>query len=224
VERGIYRPVTKLTLDLIERARDQFRQALGDAGKEPVVVAEMTLRNLLSENRVDHADFLARVDILGALGFTVMVSNYSRHYRLAAHLRQYTSEPVVFALGIPALRKLFDEDYYTDLDGGILESFGRLFKSGVQLYIYPTQGRDGGPMITADTVELEPHLRHLYAHLYERGLIRPIGNVTGDYLHITPGEVLEQLQHGDPAWEKACPPRVVELIRKRGYFGCPKQV
>ena len=30
---------------------------------------EMTLENLLSEGQLNHADFLARVDILGAAGY-----------------------------------------------------------------------------------------------------------------------------------------------------------
>jgi hypothetical protein len=224
VERGSYRPVTKLTLDLIERACDQFREALRSTGMEPVVLAEMTMRNLVSDNRIDHADFLARVDILGALGFNVMVSNYARHYRLAAHLRQYTAEPVVFAMGVPGLKGLFDEEYYTDLDGGILEAFGRLFKSGVQLYIYPTLELQGNGLITAETVEMEPRLRHLYAHLRNGGLIRSISNVSDKYLRISASEVLANIQAGDPAWVEACPGIVAEMIRDRGYFGCPKRV
>jgi len=37
---------------------------------------EMTLENLLAEGQLNHADFLARVDILGALGRTVIISKF----------------------------------------------------------------------------------------------------------------------------------------------------
>jgi hypothetical protein len=223
VERGSYRPVTKLTLDLIERARDQFCDVLRGTGSEPVVVAEMTMRNLVADNRIDHADFLARVDILSALGFNVMVSNYARHYRLAAHLRQYTAEPVVFAMGVPGLKELFHEEYYVDLDGGILEAFGRLFKSGVQLHVYPTRDPNGGGLITADTLEVDPRLRHLYAHLHKGGLIRSIANVSGEHLHISAADVLAKIRAGDRSWVDACPSIVAQLIQDRGYFGCPRR-
>ena len=42
-------------------------------------------------------------------------------------------------MGVPTLRELFDEKYYADLDGGILESFGRLFKNDLKIYVYPQQ-------------------------------------------------------------------------------------
>ena len=50
--------------------------------KDLVVLMEMTLENLLSEGELNHADFLARVDILGALGRTVLISKFGEYYRL----------------------------------------------------------------------------------------------------------------------------------------------
>src|SRR6266446_1091668 len=46
VERGSFRPATKLTLDLLDRAREQFLREPGVRGQQPVVLAEMTLRSL----------------------------------------------------------------------------------------------------------------------------------------------------------------------------------
>src|SRR5688500_2505554 len=48
VERGSFRPATKLTLDLLERALVRFLRepAVRDSKQRPVVLAEMTLRNL----------------------------------------------------------------------------------------------------------------------------------------------------------------------------------
>jgi hypothetical protein len=41
------------------------------------------------------------------------------------------------AMGINNLLEIFNEKYYENLEGGILESFGRLFRNSVKLYIYP---------------------------------------------------------------------------------------
>src|SRR5262249_34377979 len=68
VERGSFRPATKLTLDLLNRALDQFLQESSVQGQRPVVLAEMTLRSLTATRDVSHTDFLARAAILGALG------------------------------------------------------------------------------------------------------------------------------------------------------------
>ena len=56
VERGSFRPVTKLTLDLLERRAEQFLAGAGRAGQAPVVLAEMTLRSLRA-GESDHARF-----------------------------------------------------------------------------------------------------------------------------------------------------------------------
>src|SRR6266436_192617 len=75
VERGTFRPVTLVSLDVLERARDRFLQEPGVQGSEPIVLAEMTLRRLQADNQpdhIDHVDFLARADILCGLGFDVL--------------------------------------------------------------------------------------------------------------------------------------------------------
>ena len=40
-------------------------------------------------------------------------------------------------MGVPSLVEMFDESNYADLAGGILESFGRLFKNELKLFVYP---------------------------------------------------------------------------------------
>ncbi len=35
------------------------------------------MNNLLAEGAIDEQDFLSRVDMLGHIGFTVLISNYS---------------------------------------------------------------------------------------------------------------------------------------------------
>src|SRR6185295_16937310 len=74
VERGRFRPLTNLTLDIIEKAEKQFLEDPELAGAEPVILTEMTLRDLGGAGPVEHSDFLSRVDTLRALDKTVLVS------------------------------------------------------------------------------------------------------------------------------------------------------
>src|SRR5436309_680620 len=71
IERGSFRPVTYATNDMLDGARRVFLKHCDCSEDEMVVLMEMTLENLLADGQVDHADFLARVDILRALGRTV---------------------------------------------------------------------------------------------------------------------------------------------------------
>jgi hypothetical protein len=218
VERGSFRPVNLLNLDMLHCARRRLEAELAVRDQPIAEVMEMTLRNLLSTGEIDHADFLARVDLLGALGKTVMISNYARFYPLAAHLSRCTKKMIAIAMGVPTLKEIFNEKYYADLEGGILESFGRLFKSAVKLYIYPWIDEYGN-LTTADTLRVAPHLHHLYAYLQENQGIESLEGYDSSLLPIHSQEILHLIQSGDPAWEAAVPPPVAQLIKARHYYG-----
>src|SRR5205814_5377360 len=103
-----------------------------------VELMELTMSNLREEvGEINRAVFLARADMLAASGKIVLISDYFEYYRLAAYLGHHTKKRIAVTMGAASLRDLFDEKYYTKLEGGILESFGRLFKNDLRLYIYP---------------------------------------------------------------------------------------
>ncbi len=219
VERGSFRPVTNVTIDMLECAQGQFVQEPKVQGEEVVVLMEMTMKNLTTEGGIDHKDFLARVDVLGALGKTVLISNYGEYYRLAAHLFRYTKKMVGFVMGVPSLREIFEEKYYTSLDGGILESFGRLFKNDLKLYVYPLREKRNGALITAQNLQVATNLTHLYAHLLENRFIAPLRGYDPDCLSIFSRDVLAKIQSGAVGWEKQVPSQVAAIIKERRLFG-----
>src|SRR5262249_34898208 len=165
---------TKLTLDLLQRAREQFLQEPSVRGQQPVVLAEMTLHSLTPEPNVVYTDFLARADILRALGFDVLVSRFGPYYQLVDYLAGCTDGMIGLAVGLPAFRQVADEKYFTDLPGGVLESVGRLFKRAVKMYVYPTRDRDTGQIHTLDQAPIPPPWPHLRALLLAIGRIEPI--------------------------------------------------
>jgi hypothetical protein len=220
IERGSFRPVTNVTYDMLMRSLAQMRSESDPEGLEPVVLAEMTLRHLEATGpAIDHRDFLERVDTLGALGLTVMVSNYTRFYNMAGYLRRYTRNRIGMVLGVPTLAQLFEERFYRDLDGGLLEAMGLLFKGSLVLYVYPWKNNRTGEVVTADTFRVPSHLQYLYDYLLATGHITPIRDVEAVDKPILPGEVLALIQSRDPAWEATVPARVVELIKARRLFG-----
>jgi hypothetical protein len=219
VERGSFRPATKLTLDLLERAREQFMAEPDVAAAVPVVLAEMTLRNLLSGNEVDHSDFLARAEILMALGIDVLISRFQPYYQLADYLAAYTDRLIGLAVGLPSVRQMSDEKYYQELPGGVLESMGRLFKRSVKMYVYPTRDPQSGEVRTVENNPIEPPWHHMRDLLLEIGRIEPIRNFDASCLSIRTPEVLARIQRGDPSWENMVRPSVAELIKAKRLFG-----
>lgn len=220
VVRGSFRPATKLTLDLLNQACERFLQEPSVRGQQPVVLAEMTLRSLSPEPEVDHADFLARADILRALGFDVLISRFGPYYQLADYLADYTDGLIGLAVGLPTFREIADEKYFADLPGGVLESVGRLFKRSVKMYVYPTRDRITGEIQSLERALMLPPWHHLHALLLEIGRIEALSTSDESYLSIRTPEVLAQIQKGDAQWEQMVPPAVAEIIRAENLFGC----
>jgi hypothetical protein len=179
----------------------------------------MTLENLLADGRVDHADFLARVDILGALGRTVLISKFREYYRLAGYLFRYTNRAIGLVMGVPSLIEILNEKYYTKLEGGILEALGRMFKGGLKLYVYPMVDNVTEEIVTATQVKVAPNLRSLFQYLIDNQYVQEITDYHPEYLRIHPPDVLAKLHSGDSRWEQMVPPEVAHIIKKREFFG-----
>jgi hypothetical protein len=224
VERGSFRPVTKLTLDLLEGALEQFLEEPAVKGQEPVVLMEMTLRNLTDGSRadgsrVDHADFLARADLLGLLGHDVLISRFEQFYQLAEYLSSYTDRQIGIAVGLPSIREIAEENYYKNLGGGMLESTGRLFQRAVKMYAYPILDPATGRVVTIETMQVMAVWRHLRDFLLESGHLVPIKRYDERLLTIFTKDVLARIQSGDAAWEEMVPPAVASIIKAKRLFG-----
>jgi nicotinamide mononucleotide adenylyltransferase len=122
-------------------------------------------------------------------------------------------------MGASSLRDLFDEQYYTKLEGGILESFGRLFKNDLRLYIYPLLDQAAGTLITVENLEVAAGLRKLYGYLVDSGFIKQLENINRAYLPIFSRDALRKIRAGDPSWETMVPEEVAEVIKRRRFLG-----
>src|SRR6266446_5183213 len=175
VERGSFRPATKLTLDLLNRALEQFLLEPSVRGQQPVVLAE--------------------------------------------YLAGYSDGLIGIAVGLPTVRQVADEKYYTGLPGGVLESAGRLFKRSVKMYVYPTRDPVSGQIQTLEQGPVSPPWHHLRDILLEIGRVEPIRGYDESYLSIRPPDVLARIQRGDPSWEQMVPAAVAEIIKAENLFG-----
>jgi hypothetical protein len=224
VERGSFRPVSLVNLDMLRSAREQFLEQPGVDSSEVVEFAEITMRNLMAEGSIDYRDFLARADTLGAAGKMVLISNYFEYYRLAAYLARYTTNKIGVTMGAASLRELFDAKYYSHLDGGILESFGRLFKNDLKVYVYPYLDPATGELCTVQNLEIPPELRKLYGHLVDMGCIVQLAHFRRECLPIFSRDILKKIKKNDSSWEAMVPSEVAALIKSRSLFGYRKPV
>ena len=219
VERGSFRPPTVVNLDMLRCAREKFETDPAVAGTPVLELTELTMRNLRAEGEVDRRDFLARADLLAACGMTVLISDYFEYSRLAAYLSGRTRERIGIVMGVPSLLDLFDERNHTHLQGGILESFGRLFKNDLRLFVYPMQDTGTGDVVTVETMTVEQELQPLFDYLRRRGSFVELDNYRPEHLPIMSRDVLRRIAEGDDAWRAMVPEAVADLIVKRSFFG-----
>jgi len=243
VERGSFRPVTHVNIDMLDAAGAQFLQEEKNIGQDVVVLLEITMHNLLAGGELNLDDFLARVDTLAALGYHVLISNYSEFFRLTDYFRRFTKNMVGIVLGINNLLEVFNEQYYDNLAGGILEACGRLFKENTKMYVYPMKGsgynrylaeqagKDGAAatphaptipgdwLITSQNLQVKIHLRNLYAYLLENHYIEPVLGFHPQNLGIFSRDVLKKITDGDSSWEKMVPPQAATIIKDRHLWG-----
>lgn len=219
VERGSFLPVTYVHLDILESAREQFAQTPDLNNQEFVVLMELTMKSLSETGEIDYQDFLARADMLAATGNTVLISDFYEYYRLAGYLSRYTKERIGLTMGIPSLIDIFKEKDYDNLEGGILESFGRLFKNDLRLYVYPSIDRATGQLMNVSKLKVEPHLQSLFQYLVDNNDIQSLDFYNKQYLSIFSDEVLGKITSKDPTWESMVSPEVAKLIKERGFCG-----
>lgn len=224
VERGSFRPVCTVNMDMMASTLAKLRSEPGHQTDEIEEILEITTNNLtdVGHGQIDPRDFLARADMIAATGKTVLVSDYSEYFRLAAYLSRWTKNRIAIVMGAQSLMQLFDDSYYQSLDGGVLEAFGRLFKNDLKLYIYPFLDPKTGELVTTHNLPIPTGLRDLYDYLLSRGVIEQLDNYNHSCLTVFSRDALARIQKGDPTWETMVPPEVAEVIKTRGYLGYKK--
>jgi hypothetical protein len=241
VERGTFCPITKLNVNMLDCAGAQLVQHPKIKDKNLFTLLEITLKNLPNTPSA-FQDLLVRADTLNALGYNVLISNYYEYYRLLSYFRRYTKEMIGMVLGINLLLEIFNDVYYQNLEGGLLEACGRLFKEDVKLYIYPMKGNsylrylnlDKEPsshpvaeseqfspdsLITADNLKVKVRIQGLYNYLLENNFIEPLKEFDPNCLGIFSRDVLKSIQENKPDWEQSVPEKLVELIKKNKLWG-----
>jgi len=149
----------------------------------------------------------------------VLISDYFEYYRLAAYLTRYTSQPIAVTMGVASLQDLFKEQYYAELEGGILEAFGKLFTKDLRIYVYPLLDQVTGQLSTVQNLQMPGALQSLYCHLVERGRIKQLDNFDESVLHIFSRDVLRRIKDNDSSWEAMVPVEIAEVIKRQRYFG-----
>lgn len=217
--RGSFRPVTRLNVDMIEQGFEAFKAHDDITDDNSIVLAEISINDSNGKDlMVPEEDLIARVELLNALGYSVMVSDYTRYFSLRAYFRQYTTKQIGIVVGMINIKEIFDNKMYVGVEGGILEGFGKLFPDNTRLFVYPELDGEGG-LHDFTSIEVEDHNRYLYQHLLENKYIFGIECSNPELFEIYSRDVLAKLPDGRGEWENCLPDDTASRIIENKMFG-----
>ncbi len=217
--RGTFRPITRLNADMIEQGLKFFTNMEGVSMNNSIALAEISLNDVRGNDlKVSEEDLIARVSLLNTLGYSVMITDYTRYFSLRAYFRQFTKLQIGIVVGIINIREIFDEASYRGIEGGILEGFGKLFPDHTHLLVYPEVDQSG-EFRDFTNIDLPENLQYLYRHLLANDFIFGIECSDKELLNIFSREVLTQLPSGRGNWEQCVPEGVADLIIDQKLFG-----
>lgn len=216
--RGSFRPVTKVNMDMFQKSYDIFIREQTVEYENTIVVFEITLSNLKASGEIDEQDFMDRAELLSSLGHTVLISKFQEYYKLVEYFNNYTKAKIGLTMGVNNLVDVFDEKYYRDLSGGILEAFGKLFFKDLKVYLYPMKDVSTGQIMTSNNVKVHPRMKELYKFFKYNGKVMDIIDYDPDIMDIFSREVLKRITTGEDGWEEMLPEGIAEMIKEKQLF------
>lgn len=218
--RGSFRPFTNVHMDIFDKGKEYFEKHSGCITCESVYVTEMSMAHLLNEGNLDKEDFLGRVNILCKLGFNVQISNRVKLFELKDYIRQFTYRKVVFLLGVRKLETLFQEEFFTELKGGLLEGLAIIFSGDTNLYVYPKLNRKK-ELVTLDKMNVSEKAKHLFIHFHYNKKLIALKGYDADKMIFTRKMIAEGITKGDGDWKNRVPEIVYNEIVANNLFGFP---
>lgn len=218
--RGRFRPATKVHFDMISRGLEMYKKENGVKEEKIQVLFELTLKDLTADGQISAKDFVDRAELLCSMGYTVMISNYLKHYKMIEYLSDITrGYKMGVILGIYNLKTIFDEKYYDTLKGGLLEAFGRGFGRNVKMFVYPAINTETNTVFNVENLTLPNHLMGLLDYMKKADKLESIKNYDDSLLGIISDDVLAKIKSGESDWENDVPVEVMKAIKFYNLFG-----
>jgi len=212
IQRAFYKPVTNTHLDIANRGLKHFIKEFNLKPQDTVTVFEFTLNNRIKNESVTLDDALLKLKMFQALKIPVLVSRFSLFYELKEFIRLSTDKPMGIVIGATHLEKLFDEKFYFDLPGGLLEGLGKLLGRFSRLYIYPHKTNE----ICLLTKSFFPPtaIKNIYTHFIENKMIQDIAGCDEITEFVHSNDILKMIKAKNNLWKKFVPEKIHSLIAK----------
>lgn len=217
--RGYFRPINKLGMEFIEDSLQIFKHDEDYTPENTIAFCEISLNYLMQNEQLNENDFLHRVDLLNLVGQSVMISSFKRYFELTTYFRQFKLIKLRMVIGLPTFEKIFDNCYYPDLKGGLLEALGAMFQDNVKVYLYPAYNAVTGEVILPTNDYFKGKTNLLWQYLNATGNVLILEGVSSNHLHITTEFIVDLIAKADTQLKEYVPDKVYQHIVSNQLFG-----
>lgn len=212
IQRGFFQPVTNTHLDIFQRGLSHFKKEFSLKTQNVLGIFEFTIDNRIKKTHLSTDEAHRRVKMINELEIPVLVTGFTLFYQLKEFIRLSTPSPLAIVIGATHLEKLFDENFYHDLKGGLLEGMSKLLGRFSRLYIYPHKTKD--ICLLTKSFFPAPQVKNIYRHFIENNMIQDIAGCDELEEFVHSQDVLKLIKKKDRAWKKHVPARLHRLIEK----------
>ncbi len=212
IQRGFFEPVTNTHLDIFKRGLEHFKKEFALKATDVMGFFEFTIDNRAKGTHINTDQAFARVEMILQLEIPVLVTQFTLFYQLKEFIRASTDKPLGIVIGATHLEKLFDETFYFDLSGGLLEGMGKLLGRFSRLYIYPHKTAE--ICLLTKSFFPKPNVKNIYRHFIDNNMIQDIAGCDDLTEFIHSEQVNKLIKKKDKAWKKLVPEKIHKLIEK----------
>ncbi|MBC7419629.1 MAG: hypothetical protein H7328_02780 [Bdellovibrio sp.] len=213
IQRGFFEPVTNTHLDIFSRGLEHFKKEFSLKAGEIMGLFEFTIDNRAKGTRITTEQAFNRVEMISKLEIPVLVTQFTLFYQLKEFIRNSTKKPLGIVIGATHLDKLFDESFYFDLSGGLLEGMGKLLGRFTRLYIYPHKTSE--ICLLTKSFFPKPNVKNIYRHFIDNNMIQDIAGCDDLLEFIHSEQVNKLIKKKDKSWKKLVPEKIHKLIEKQ---------
>lgn len=213
VQRAFYSPLTNTHLDVQSRAMTHFNHEFKSKPSDVLSLFEFTMINRLKNEVVKPNEAMEKVLMLRSMKKDILITRFSLFYELKQYARLFTDKPFSIVVSARHLEKLFDEKFYFDLSGGLLEGMSKLLGRFSRLYIYPHKTES--VCVVTKSFFPKKDVSHIYNHFIEHKMIQDIAGCDDIKEFVHSEDIAKMQKSKNSAWKKFVPTEVVKVIEKQ---------
>lgn len=172
--------------NLFNKATEQFTRTNNVEPGNLSVMIEVLLTNVLTDEQetpddIDLEAVAQRAEDMCKTGNLVIVSNFTRHNRLAKYLDRCRPKSVGISTNINNLKFVFNSTNFGDnYTSQLLAYVSDMFTKNVKLFAYPFLVKKNNTVITTANMPVTPDAKPLFEFLLNNGYITDIKDYSDD--------------------------------------------